>query len=271
MGRDGQARLRPVRRTVLIGLGACGIGVVARWSTARGADDSNRPSDKTDRHGLAEPDPQPSDRIARVTAAADAQRAVLFEEDTANPDGVKLAGSAVWRVEKLKAQRGGPDETMLSVDIVVPVRGLLLRSTLRHNDDKTLPATHTIDFMFTLPSDFVHRGIHNVPGLLVKPSDAARGAPLAGLTVKVTSGYFLIGLSAVADEAERNMRLLKEQDWFSVPIVYEDDRRAILSFEKGEPGRRAFTEAFAAWDNPGRVSPRPPPTPPTLPERHFTK
>jgi hypothetical protein len=264
MDQDGQAR-----RAMLIGMGACGIGAVAPWSTALGADDSNGASDETDRHGLAEPEPQSSDMIARVTAAADAQRAVLYEEDTATPDGVKLMGSVVWRVETPNARRGGPVETTLSADVVVPERGLVLRSTLRHNDDKTLPATHTIDFMFTLPPDFVHRGIRNVPGMLVKPSDAARGMPLAGLTVKVVTNYFLVGLSEVAAEAERNMRLLKEQDWFSVPIVYEDDRRAILSFEKGEPGRRAFGEAFAAWDSPGRASP--PPPPPLLPERHFTK
>jgi hypothetical protein len=265
MGRDERARLWPARRTVLIGLGACGIGAVAPWSAALGADDSNRPSDRTDRHGLAEPDPQPSERIARVTAAADAQRAVLYEEDAAKPDGVKLIGSAVWRVETRNARRGDPAATIVAVDVVVPERGLVLSSTTRHNDDKSLPATHTIDFIFTLPPDFVHRGIRNVPGLLVKPSEAARGAPLAGLAVKVTTGYFLIGLSAVADEAERNMRMLKEQDWLSIPIVYEDDRRAILSFEKGEPGRRAFGAAFAAWDNPGGVAPRPPPPPPERP------
>jgi hypothetical protein len=268
MGRDGQARLRPARRAVLIGMGACGIGAVAPWSAALGEEISERPSDKTDRHGLAEPEPQPSGVIARVTAAANAQRAVLYEEDAANPDGVKLAGSAVWRVETPNAWRGGPVETVLAADVVVPERGLVLSTTIRHNDDKTLPATHTIDFIFTLPPDFVHRGIRNVPGLLVKPSDAARGVPLAGLAVKVVTNYFLVGLSEVAAEAERNMRLLTEQDWFSIPIVYDDDRRAILSFEKGEPGRRALREAFAAWDNPGRASP---PPPPPLPERHFGK
>jgi hypothetical protein len=269
MSVERQTRLRPVRRAVLIGMGACGIGVIVPSVAALCAEVSKGSSDKTDRHGLSELEPLPSDTMARVTAATDAQRAVLYEEDAAKPDGVKLAGSAVWRVETLYSQRGGPVETVVSADVAVPERGLLLRLTVRHNDDKTLPATHTIDFMFTLPPDFLHRGIRNVPGLLVKPSDEARGTPLAGLTVKVTTSYFLIGLSAVADEADRNMALLKEQDWFSVPIVYEDDWRAILTFEKGEPGRRAFGEAFAAWDNPGRVAPRPPPPPP--PERPSVK
>jgi hypothetical protein len=67
------------------------------------------------------------------------------------------------------------------------------------------------------------------------------------LAVKVTDGYFLIGLSAVDTEMQRNLVLLKERPWFDVPIVYTDGRRAILAVEKGTPGERAFRDAFAAW------------------------
>ncbi|HEY2737517.1 MAG TPA: hypothetical protein VGK45_03880, partial [Thermoanaerobaculia bacterium] len=74
-----------------------------------------------------------------------------------------------------------------------------------------------------------------------------RGNPLAGLAVKVTDGYFLIGLSAVDSEMQRNIQLLKEQPWFDVPLVYNDGRRAILAVEKGTPGERALNAAFAAW------------------------
>ena len=34
---------------------------------------------------------------------------------------------------------------------------------------------------------------------------------------------------------------------FDIPVVYENNRRAILAVEKGMPGERAFAEAFAAW------------------------
>jgi hypothetical protein len=30
-------------------------------------------------------------------------------------------------------------------------------------------------------------------------------------------------------------------------MVYNNGRRAILAIEKGAPGERIFTEAFAAW------------------------
>jgi hypothetical protein len=32
-----------------------------------------------------------------------------------------------------------------------------------------------------------------------------------------------------------------------VPLVYLNQRRAIVAIEKGAPGERAFNEAFAAW------------------------
>ena len=75
----------------------------------------------------------------------------------------------------------------------------------------------------------------------------ARGAPLSGLAVKVTNGFFLIGLSAVEADVQRNLQLLRERGWFDIPMVYNNNRRAIIAVEKGNPGERSFTEAFATW------------------------
>jgi hypothetical protein len=87
-----------------------------------------------------------------------------------------------------------------------------------------------------------------VPGILMKQDEQARGTPLAGLAVKVTNGFFLIGLSAVDTDVQRNMQLLKDRSSFDIPIVYTNGGRAILAMEKGPPGDRAFGEAFAAWE-----------------------
>jgi len=118
---------------------------------------------------------------------------------------------------------------------------------LRRNTDKALPASHTIEIMFNLPADFPGGGIANVPGVLMKQAEQARGTPLAGLAVKVTNGFFLIGLSAVDADRQRNMQLLKDQEWFDIPLVYTNGGRAILAVEKGPPGDRAFADAFTAW------------------------
>ena len=63
---------------------------------------------------------------------------------------------------------------------------------------------------------------------------------------KSVSARRLKGESAQAD-VQRNIQLLKERAWFNVPVVYANGRRAIMAIEKGEPGERAFAEAFAAW------------------------
>ena len=49
------------------------------------------------------------------------------------------------------------------------------------------------------------------------------------------------------DDKERNVALLKDRSWFDIPVVYNNNRRAILALEKGTPGERAFAEAFTAW------------------------
>jgi hypothetical protein len=81
----------------------------------------------------------------------------------------------------------------------------------------------------------------------MKASEQTRGVPLAGLAVKVTNGFFLIGLSNTEGDRERNVQMLKERQWFDIPVVYANNRRAILAVEKGTPGERVFAEAFAAW------------------------
>ena len=37
-----------------------------------------------------------------------------------------------------------------------------------------LPASHTVEVMFTLPPDFPHGGITNIPGVLMKQSEPER-------------------------------------------------------------------------------------------------
>jgi hypothetical protein len=176
-----------------------------------------------------------------------AQRVVLYEEDPANPQGKQYVGSAVWRTETVSPGSGLAPELQIRADVTVPERKMTLTWSLRRNTDQALPASHTIEIMFNLPADFAGGGIANVPGVLMKESEQARGVPLAGLAVKVTNGFFLIGLSAVDADVQRNLQLLKDRSWFDIPVVYNNGGRAILALEKGPPGNRAFADAFAAW------------------------
>jgi hypothetical protein len=188
-----------------------------------------------------------SPNTANAPAATVAQKVVLYDEDPSDPQGKRYVGSALWRTETISPGPGLAPELAIRADIEIPERKLRMTWSLRRNTDKALPASHTIEIMFTLPADFPEGGINNVPGVLMKQNEQARGVPLAGLAVKVTNGYFLIGLSAVDVDVQRNIQLLKERDWFDIPLVYTSGKRAILAMEKGTPGTRAFEEAFRAW------------------------
>jgi hypothetical protein len=182
------------------------------------------------------------------TAPAVAQRIVLYEEDPNDQQGRRYVGSAIWRTETVSPGPGLAPELAVRADVEIPERRITVTWSLRRNTDKALPASHTIEIMFNLPADFPGGGIANVPGILMKQAEQARGTPLSGLAVKVTNGFFLIGLSAVDTDVQRNIQLLKERSWFDIPIVYTNGGRAILAMEKGPPGERAFAEAFAAWE-----------------------
>jgi hypothetical protein len=184
---------------------------------------------------------------ANAPAAAVAQKVVLYDEDPNDPAGKRYVGSALWRTETVSPGPGLAPELAIRADVEIPERHVRMTWSLRRNTDKALPASHTIEIMFTIGADFPEGGIGNVPGVLMKQSEQARGSPLAGLAVKVTNGYFLIGLSAVDIDVQRNIQLLKERDWFDIPLVYTSGKRAILAIEKGTPGTRAFEEAFRAW------------------------
>jgi hypothetical protein len=184
---------------------------------------------------------------ANAPAAAVAQKVVLYDEDPNNPQGVRHVGSAIWRTETVSPGPGLAPELAVRADLDIPERHIRMTWSLRRNTDKALPASHTIEIQFTLPADFPEGGIANIPGILMKPDETGHGTPLAGLAVKVTNGYFLVGLSAVDIDVQRNIEMIKQRDWIDIPLVYTSGKRAILSVEKGTPGQRAFEEAFRAW------------------------
>jgi hypothetical protein len=188
-----------------------------------------------------------STRPANAPAADVAQKVVLYEEEQNNPQGRRFVGSAVWRTETVSPGPGLAPELAIRADVEIPERRMRMTWSLRRNSDRTLPASHTIEIMFTLAADFPEGGVQNVPGVLMKQNEQTRGVPLAGLAVKVTNNFFLIGLSSVEIDLQRNIALLKERPWFDVPVVYNSTKRALLAIEKGTPGERAFEEAFRAW------------------------
>jgi hypothetical protein len=176
-----------------------------------------------------------------------AQHAVLLEQDPSDPQGKHFDGTVTWRTETVSPGPGLAPELEVHADIAIPERHMTVTLSLRRNTDKALPASHTIQLMFNLPPDFPGDGVSSMPGIFAKNSEQATGTPLAGISVKVTDNYFLLGLSADPTLQQRNVQLLKDQKWFDIAIVYKNNTKAILAVERGPPGDRAFADAFSAW------------------------
>ena len=172
---------------------------------------------------------------------------VLHEE---SPSGKHMIGTVEWQAEMMVPSPGHPAEMTIRADIEVPERKLAMTWLLRRNANQALPITHTIELMFSVPADSSFGGIARVPGMLMRQVGRTRGEPLSGSSIKVTPTSFLIGLSGLESDAQRNLELLSERPWLDIPVFYGNGHRAIITMEKGTSGERAFAEAFKAWSAP---------------------
>lgn len=177
-----------------------------------------------------------------------AQRAVFYEEDSANPQAPKAqVGRVIWRLEDVNPGQGQPLEKAVTAQIEIPDAGVNMRMVLRRNLDATLPASHTVELTFTTREGDLTRVIRDVGLLQFKDEEAARGTPVAGLPVPVRENLFLIGLSNLQVDIARNTQLFVRRNWIDLPVRMGSGQRAILSFEKGASGNQILNDAFNQW------------------------
>lgn len=176
-----------------------------------------------------------------------AQRSILYEEGgDAGSAGTASQGAAVWSIAE-EIGLDGQSQAVLSAAIEIPERDLKVDLRIKPNDDTSLPASHLVEIKYTLPETFSAGDIVQVPGLVLKPTEEARGDALIGAAVKVSPGFFWIALSNLPNEQQRNLALLRDRDWIDIPMVYENGRRGILTIEKGSTGSDAVDGVIAAW------------------------
>jgi hypothetical protein len=187
-----------------------------------------------------------SSSAAQDDKSTDRQGAVLFEEDPDYPKGRSIPGFVIWRTEPADASTKA--DIALRADVEIPDRQMKITMMIRRNTDQTLPASHTVQINFTLPSNFPGGGIERVPGMLVKSSEKARGVAFASASAKISDSAFLIGLSNVDADRTRNLQLLRERAWIDMPIVYASKRRAILAIEQTSLRHKPLETAFGFWE-----------------------
>ena len=179
------------------------------------------------------------------------QRAMLYEENMgggANATPTTTQGRVVWRLDTVPGEQGQQLETVVRATAEFPDAGLSLVMTVRRNLDATLPASHTIELAFTPSGPTAAR--HNVQdiGLLQgKDEEGARGSPVSGLPVRVRENLFLIGLSSLPNDIERNTDILLHKNWFDITLKFAAGPRGIIAFEKGTAGTQVLQSAFDQW------------------------
>lgn len=173
-------------------------------------------------------------------------RALLFEENPGTQQFTSVAGTVSWRTETVPG-RGGTPELAVRAEIDVPDRKLKVVFTVRRNPEASSSASHYVEIQFTGNDSF--GGIAQVPVVRAKSNESAQGFPLTGVSIRIVQGLFLIGLSAVDADRDRNLQALRTQPWLDIPFIYDNGRRSVIAFEKGPAGESAMAEVFAAWAN----------------------
>lgn len=167
------------------------------------------------------------------------QRAIYYYQGSEGQAGQASEGTATW-AEITKDERPAIQATLK-----IPQRNVTATVTIYKNYDSTLPASHLVEVQFN--GKLSETAIQRVPALVLKQTEQARGQPLAGAAVPVTNELFWIALSNDEDEVVRNVQLLREGSWFDIPILFADQTRALITFEKGIPGDKVFETVMASW------------------------
>ncbi len=179
-----------------------------------------------------------SDRVGIVS-----QRAIYYTQGVGDNPGQVSQGSVNWsRVER----PDGLPAIQASIKLADPKVDVII--TISKNTDEGLPASHLIEVSFDGVANVSAAAIDRIPALVMKPSEQARGQPLVGAGVPVTESIFWIALSDEAEKVASNLTTLRDGTWFDMPLLFKDQQRALITFEKGGPGEALFKEVLSAWE-----------------------
>ncbi|WP_137131687.1 hypothetical protein [Rhizobium sp. FY34] len=181
-----------------------------------------------------------------ATAAVTGEKIFLYEERIGQSSPAAVEGSVSWSLQN-EAGANGRAEPVVQGRISVPDRGLTALITFKRNSDASLPASHLVEFVFSLPPGFEGGAIDSVQRISLKQTEQDRGDALIAVPAKITPDFHMIALNDFPDARSRNMELLKGRNWIDVPLVYTTGRRALLTLQKGQAGAKAFNDAITQW------------------------
>lgn len=183
---------------------------------------------------------------ADPAAIAGGEKLFLYEERIGQATPVAVPGTITWTAVRENGADGRPDP-QIQGRINVPERGISALLTLKRNTDNSLPASHIIEVVFSVPTDFEGGAIENLQRIAMKRTEQDRGDPLVAVTAKVTDDTYLVALNDFEDVVKRNMELLSTRGWMDIPVTYRNGRRALITLDKGTTGGNVFEQVLREW------------------------
>ncbi|OCJ15072.1 hypothetical protein A6U87_24840 [Rhizobium sp. AC44/96] len=190
---------------------------------------------------------------AATAPVGSSEKMFLYEERIGQSSPTAIQGSVVWSLQHEAGQDGKQDAVVRGM-VTVPERNLSAQLTFKRNSDPSLPASHIVEIVFSLPPNFEGGAIDGVQRISMKRTEQDRGDALIAVPAKITDDFHMIALNDYPDARKANLDLLSNRDWLDIPITYRNGRRALLTMQKGTTGAEAFTAAIKEWAASGDVS-----------------
>lgn len=183
---------------------------------------------------------------ADAIPAANGERAFLYEERLGQTSPTAVPGTIAWTALRENGEDGKPNPAIQG-KITIPDRGLSALITIKRNTDSSLPASHLIEVVFSVPADFEGGAIDKLERIAMKRTEQDRGDPLVAVSAKVTDDTYLVALNDFQDVMKANLDLLANRGWIDIPISYRNGRRALLTLDKGAAGKAVFDQVIREW------------------------
>lgn len=156
-------------------------------------------------------------------------------------------GTVIWRLDNKSASPHQSLSTAVDADVDIPGK-LKMTLTLKKNMDSTVPVSHTMTIAFTVEPTRDTGEIKQISLPQLRNDDTPYGQPLAGVPVPIMKNSFLIGLTN-GNAEKTNLDLIRQRQWFDIPILFTHGRIAKLTFEEGASGRQALNKALSLWSD----------------------
>lgn len=276
VARDGAGRNSPYTEALLKHLGEPGVDIAltmrkVRRDVLKATDDKQLPWEVASLTGdlvlgsndgsVVPSDKAPAAKVHRVktttipgamtpsSAPGETPSVFLYEEKYGGSAPTAVQGNIVWSVQEQSSEGDAQSEPFIQAQIEVPERGLTAVMKIRRNTDPSLPASHILEFTFSLSDQFPGGSIANVVRVSMKQSEQERGDPLVGIPAKITDEFHMIALNGFPDAVTKNTMLLRERSWIDIPMVYQNGRRSVLTLEKGPADMEMFSRVLEDWNS----------------------